>query len=227
MPAARDETHFGRRTVRLDEKQGLVDAVFHKVADRYDVMNDLMSFGLHRVWKDVLVAKVRPSLARPFAHLDVAGGTGDVAFRVARAGGPLTTVTVVDINADMLRVGAERAARAVASRHRVTFVEANAEALPLRRRRASTPIRSPSAFATCRASRRRSAEAYRVLKRGGRFLCLEFSRVDVPVLDRALRRLFLRRHSGDRQGGRRRRRAPIAISSNRSASFRRPSCSPT
>ena len=68
MPAAPDETHFGQRTIRLDEKQGLVDDVFHKVASRYDLMNDLMSFGLHRVWKDALVAKVRPSRLRPFAH---------------------------------------------------------------------------------------------------------------------------------------------------------------
>ena len=83
MPAARDDTHFGRRTVPLDQKQGLVDDVFHKVAGRYDIMNDVMSFGLHRAWKDALVAKVRPSLKRPFAHVDVAGGTGDVAMRVA------------------------------------------------------------------------------------------------------------------------------------------------
>ncbi len=60
MPAASEDTHFGQRTVRLDEKQGLVDAVFHKVANRYDLMNDLMSFGLHRVWKDILAAKVHP-----------------------------------------------------------------------------------------------------------------------------------------------------------------------
>ena len=80
MPAARDQTHFGRRTVRLDEKQGLVNDVFRSVAGRYDLMNDLMSFGLHRAWKDALVAKVRPSLTRPFSHVDVAGGTGDVAM---------------------------------------------------------------------------------------------------------------------------------------------------
>ena len=73
MPAARDQTHFGRRTVRLDEKQGLVNDVFRSVAGRYDAMNDLMSFGLHRIWKDALVAKIRPSPTRAFAHLDVAG----------------------------------------------------------------------------------------------------------------------------------------------------------
>jgi len=182
MSAASEHTHFGQRTVRMDEKQGLVDAVFHKVADRYDLMNDLMSLGLHRVWKDILVAKVRPSASRPFAHLDVAGGTGDVAFRVARAGGPQTRVTVADINADMLRVGAERAKKRRLD-SRVTFVEANAEALPF-------PDRQFDAYTIAFGIRnvprieKALSEAYRVLKRGGHFLCLEFSRVDLPVLDR-------------------------------------------
>jgi demethylmenaquinone methyltransferase / 2-methoxy-6-polyprenyl-1,4-benzoquinol methylase len=182
MPAARDDTHFGRRTVRLDEKQGLVDDVFHKVAGRYDVMNDLMSFGLHRVWKDALVAKVRPSLTRPFAHVDVAGGTGDVAMRVAEAGGPLTTVTLVDVNPDMLKVAEERAAtRSFASR--LKFVEGNAEALPLPDLRFDA---YSIAFGIRNVPRIEAAlsEAYRVLKRGGRFLCLEFSRVDLPGVER-------------------------------------------
>jgi demethylmenaquinone methyltransferase / 2-methoxy-6-polyprenyl-1,4-benzoquinol methylase len=182
MSAASEHTHFGQRTVRTDEKQGLVDAVFHKVADRYDVMNDLMSLGLHRVWKDILVAKVRPSASRPFAHLDVAGGTGDVAFRVARAGGPQTRVTVADINADMLRVGAERAKKRRLD-DRVAFVEANAEALPFSDRQFDAYT---IAFGIRNVPRIEKAlsEAYRVLKRGGHFLCLEFSRVDLPVLDR-------------------------------------------
>src|ERR1700675_2545210 len=125
-----ETAHFGSRQVPLIEKQALVDDVFHSVAHRYDLMNDLMSFGLHRAWKDALVAKVRPSLTRPFAHVDVAGGTGDVAFRVAKAGGPLTEVTVVDVNGDMLRVGEKRAGRRAFSK-RLTFIEGNAEALPL------------------------------------------------------------------------------------------------
>ena len=182
MPAANDETHFGRRTVRLDEKQGLVNDVFRRVAGRYDVMNDLMSFGLHRVWKDALVAKVCPSLTRPFAHVDVAGGTGDVAMRVARAGGPLTTVTLVDVNGDMLRVAEERAARRSIS-GRLTFIEGNAEALPLPDSRFDAYT---IAFGVRNVPRIEDAlkEAYRVLKRGGRFLCLEFSRVDVPFFER-------------------------------------------
>ena len=182
MPAARDETHFGRRKVRLDEKQGLVNDVFHRVAGRYDVMNDLMSFGLHRVWKDILVAKVRPSLTRPFAHLDVAGGTGDVAMRVARAGGPRTTVTLVDVNDDMLRLAKERAARRSLLKQ-LTFVAGNAEALPLPDARFDAYT---IAFGIRNVPRIEDAlaEAYRVLKRGGHFLCLEFSRVDLPVFER-------------------------------------------
>ena len=182
MPAARDQTHFGQRTVRLDEKQGLVNDVFRRVAGRYDLMNDLMSLGLHRAWKDALVAKVRPSLTRPFAHVDVAGGTGDVAMRVAQAGGPLTTVTAVDVNSDMLRVAKERAARRSLS-GRLTFVEGNAEALPLPDGRFDAYT---IAFGIRNVPRIEEAlsEAYRVLKRGGHFLCLEFSRVDLPVVDR-------------------------------------------
>ena len=181
MSTAAPHTHFGERTVRLDEKQGLVDAVFHKVADRYDLMNDLMSFGLHRIWKDILVAKLRPPRHRPFLHLDVAGGTGDVAFRVAAAGGEATRVTVVDVNADMLRVGAERAQKRKEGK-RISFVEGNAEALPL-------PDATFDAYTIAFGIRnvprmeRALSEAYRVLKRGGRFLCLEFSRVDLPILD--------------------------------------------
>ena len=182
MAAAGDQTHFGQRTVRLDEKQSLVNDVFHSVASRYDLMNDLMSFGLHRAWKDALVAKVRPLLNRPFAHVDVAGGTGDVAVRVAKAGGPLTEVTVVDVNGDMLRVGEKRAARRAFSK-RLTFIEGNAEALPLPDGRFDAYT---IAFGIRNVPRIEDAlkEACRVLKRGGRFLCLEFSRVDLPVLDR-------------------------------------------
>jgi len=182
MSVDAQQTHFGDRKVRFDEKQGLVDDVFHKVADRYDVMNDLMSAGLHRVWKDVFVAKLNPSRRRPFHHLDVAGGTGDIAFRVANAGGPDTRVTVLDVNSDMLRVGADRAA-ARRNGDKVTFVEGNAESLPFA---SDTFDGYTIAFGIRNVPRidRALAEAHRVLKRGARFLCLEFSEVDLPVLDR-------------------------------------------
>src|SRR5882762_11859132 len=104
------QTHFGSRTVDLDAKQGMVDDVFRSVARRYDLMNDLMSGGLHRAWKDALVTAVNPPRGdRPFGLVDVAGGTGDIAFRVVAAGGAGTRVTVCDINPEMLAVGRERA----------------------------------------------------------------------------------------------------------------------
>ena len=185
------QTDFGFRRVPLADKQALVDDVFHSVARRYDLMNDLMSGGLHRAWKEALVTAVNPPTKghpgrlaekadRRFVLLDLAGGTGDVAFRVAGKAGPGTRVTVADVNAEMLAVGRERAAKAG---HDVTFIEANAEALPL-------PDRSFDAVTIAFGIRNvprigvALAEAHRVLKTGGHFLCLEFSSVDVPGLDR-------------------------------------------
>jgi demethylmenaquinone methyltransferase/2-methoxy-6-polyprenyl-1,4-benzoquinol methylase len=178
----RDETHFGEQTVPLADKQGLVDGVFHSVARRYDLMNDLMSGGLHRAWKDALVTAVNPSRSnKAFAVLDLAGGTGDVAFRVVESGGSGTRVTVCDINAEMLAVGRERATER-GHDDAVTFEQGNAEELPY-------PDRSfdcvTIAFGIRNVPRieRALAEAYRVLRIGGRFLCLEFSSVDVPGID--------------------------------------------
>lgn len=175
-------THFGFEDVALDEKQARVDDVFHKVADRYDLMNDAMSAGLHRVWKGRLIDKLRPHRQKAHAHLDVAGGTGDIAFRVLEAGGPETHVTVLDINGSMLKVGEARAAER-GHLDRLAFVEANAEELPF-------PDRSFDAYTIAFGIRnvprieRALAEAHRVLKRGGRFLCLEFAPVETPLLDR-------------------------------------------
>src|SRR5476651_200684 len=110
LMAGPEETHFGEQTVPLSDKQSLVDEVFHSVARRYDLMNDLMSAGLHRAWKDALVTAVNPPKSdKAFALLDLAGGTGDVAFRVVAASGGGTRVTVCDINAEMLSVGRELA----------------------------------------------------------------------------------------------------------------------
>jgi demethylmenaquinone methyltransferase/2-methoxy-6-polyprenyl-1,4-benzoquinol methylase len=177
---ASDETHFGFANIPLGEKQQRVDDVFHKVASRYDLMNDLMSGGLHRLWKDVLAGMIRPSQNRAFRHLDVAGGTGDVAFRVAEAGGPLTEVNVLDINADMLAVGRDRAATRAAGQ-KLRFVQGNAEDLPFAGRQFDA---YSIAFGIRNVPRidRALAEAHRVLKIGGHFLCLEFSNVDVPLL---------------------------------------------
>ena len=182
MVALMRETHFGYAQVPLADKQALVDGVFHKVARRYDLMNDLMSAGLHRAWKDALVTAINPPKSeRDFALLDVAGGTGDVSFRALGAGGTGTHATVADINSDMLAVGRERAAERGLD-DAVTFVDANAEALPF-------PDKSFDAVSIAFGIRNvprievALAEMHRVLRTGGRFLCLEFSNVDVPGLD--------------------------------------------
>jgi demethylmenaquinone methyltransferase / 2-methoxy-6-polyprenyl-1,4-benzoquinol methylase len=182
MAGSSDDTHFGYETVPLREKQGRVDGVFHSVARRYDLMNDLMSGGLHRAWKDALVTAVNPPKSdASFGLLDLAGGTGDIALRVAKAGGAGTRVTICDINEEMLSVGAERAIKQGLD-DRVTFEQGNVEELHY-------PDRSfdcaTIAFGIRNVPRidRALAEAYRVLKHGGRFLCLEFSSVDVPGLD--------------------------------------------
>jgi demethylmenaquinone methyltransferase / 2-methoxy-6-polyprenyl-1,4-benzoquinol methylase len=176
-------THFGFRNVPVGDKQILVNDVFHSVASRYDLMNDLMSAGLHRVWKDVMINALNPPRGdKPFALLDVAGGTGDIAFRAAKAAGGGFRATVCDINSDMLSVGRQRAV----TRHlddRVSFVEGNAEALAFPDRKFDAYT---IAFGIRNVPRIDLAlnEAYRVLRPGGRFLCLEFSSVDVPGLDR-------------------------------------------
>ncbi len=193
MPQTGENTHFGFKQVALGDKQARVDDVFDSVARRYDLMNDLMSGGLHRAWKGVLVTALNPPKARaspdspamrgaqPFALLDLAGGTGDVAFRAIEAGGADLRATVVDINAAMLDVGRARAGERGLD-DAITFVEGNAEALPF-------PDRSYDAvtvaFGIRNVPRIEAAlqEAHRVLRIGGRFLCLEFSTVDVPGLD--------------------------------------------
>ncbi len=182
MPRTDENAHFGFQRVPLEDKQARVDDVFHSVASRYDLMNDLMSGGLHRAWKEVLVTTVNPPKGeRPFALLDLAGGTGDIAFRVAAAGGVGTHTTVVDINADMLAIGRARAAERGLG-DAITFVEGNAEALPFPDRRFDAVA---VAFGIRNVPRIEAAldEAYRVLRIGGRFLCLEFSAVDMPGLD--------------------------------------------
>ena len=178
-----EETHFGFSRLPLQDKQARVNAVFHRVASRYDLMNDLMSGGLHRIWKDIFVSRVKPSRKIRFRHLDVAGGTGDIAFRVAKAGSPLTEVVVLDINAAMLEEGRRRARAAKRDfAAAFDFVEANAEELPF----ADDSFDAYTiAFGIRNVTHidKALSEARRVLKPGGRFLCLEFGRVETPGFD--------------------------------------------
>ncbi len=176
-----DTTNFGFRGVPLTDKQGLVDEVFHTVARRYDLMNDLMSGGMHRVWKDAAVAWLGvPRRGRPWTVLDLAGGTGDIATRIVERSGGLADVTVADINGSMLAVGRERAEKRGLQ---IRFVEANAESLPF----ADASFDACTiAFGIRNVPRIDVAlrEIFRVLKHGGRFVCLEFSAAAVPLLDR-------------------------------------------
>lgn len=176
------ETAFGFRRVNEGEKQDLVNNVFHRVADRYDLMNDLMSGGLHRAWKAAMVDWLSPSKRPGFKSLDVAGGTGDIAFRIVEASNHNAHVTVLDINGSMLGVGRDRAIKRGIDQN-LTFVEANAESLPFED---NTFDAYTIAFGIRNVPRIDVAlrEAYRVLKPGGRFLCLEFSEVSMPVLDK-------------------------------------------
>jgi demethylmenaquinone methyltransferase/2-methoxy-6-polyprenyl-1,4-benzoquinol methylase len=182
-PDTATQTSFGDRSVGEDVRQGLVNGVFARVAERYDLMNDLMSGGLHRLWKDDLVAWLSPPRGeRAFALLDVAGGTGDVAMKYAAAAGPNATAVLCDISPEMIEVGRRRVAKAHLDR-RITFAQGNAEALPF-------PGKSFDAYTIAFGIRNVThidaalSEAFRVLKTGGRFMCLEFSEVQVPILDR-------------------------------------------
>jgi demethylmenaquinone methyltransferase/2-methoxy-6-polyprenyl-1,4-benzoquinol methylase len=178
-----ERASFGFRDVPAAEKQRLVDEVFAKVAERYDLMNDLMSGGLHRLWKDAMVAWLAPPRASsmPYRVLDVAGGTGDIAFRIAERS-ESAIVTVADINKDMLAVGEKRATERKLA-ERVGFAEANAEALPFESGKYDA-VTIAFGIRNVPDIPKALGEMHRVLKPGGRFLCLEFSAVDVAVLDR-------------------------------------------
>jgi demethylmenaquinone methyltransferase/2-methoxy-6-polyprenyl-1,4-benzoquinol methylase len=172
-------THFGYREVPEQDKARLVRDVFDRVAPSYDLMNDLMSGGVHRLWKSTLVREVRPRAGEIL--LDVAGGTGDVAQRLLEAGGDVRVI-VCDINPDMLEVGRGRALDS-GILNGLSYVAGDAEHIPL-------PDRSIDAYTIAFGLRNVTrveaalAEARRVLRPGGRFHCLEFSRVVIPLLDR-------------------------------------------
>jgi demethylmenaquinone methyltransferase/2-methoxy-6-polyprenyl-1,4-benzoquinol methylase len=178
-PDGTAETDFGFRRVARDAKKPMVRAVFDSVAPRYDLMNDLMSLGIHRVWKRIFVTAMRPSPSRSL--LDLAAGTGDIAALWRKLGGGPALLT--DINAAMLGVGRDRAI-ARASIEGLAYAVADAESLPLP---AGCVDRVAIAFGlrNCTDKAAVLSEAWRVLRPGGRFFCLEFSRFQVAVLERA------------------------------------------
>jgi demethylmenaquinone methyltransferase / 2-methoxy-6-polyprenyl-1,4-benzoquinol methylase len=175
------ETDFGFRRVAAADKAGLVRRVFDAVADRYDLMNDLMSAGVHRLWKSRLIDRLGPRPGQVL--LDIAGGTGDIALRFLDRAGATGRAVVCDVNEAMLRRGRDRAI----DRGRVDCIDwiaGDAERLPV----ASMSVDACTiAFGLRNVTRIAAAlqEARRVLKPGGRFLCLEFSRVSLPLLARA------------------------------------------
>lgn len=167
-----DTVSFGYEEVAPDEKTRRVGAVFSNVARKYDIMNDAMSAGMHRLWKDRFVRRVKPRAGEDI--LDMAGGTGDIAFRLAKSG---ANVTVADINPEMLAVGVERAKeRGIDG---LVWSEANAEVL-------QWPDRFFDAYTIAFGIRNVTnipaalREAHRVMRRGGRFFCLEFSTTQWP-----------------------------------------------
>jgi demethylmenaquinone methyltransferase/2-methoxy-6-polyprenyl-1,4-benzoquinol methylase len=173
-------THFGFREVPVAEKQRLVEEVFSSVATRYDLMNDLMSMGMHRLWKRFAVAHA--ALRQGQSVLDVAGGTGDLSARLARAVGPSGSVVCADINGAMLAVGRDRLLdRGIAQN--VQFVQANAEMLPFADGSVDA-VTIAFGLRNVTDKQRALAAMQRVLKPGGRLVVLEFSQVILPRLRR-------------------------------------------
>ncbi len=173
-----ETTHFGFKTVDANQKESMVGQVFDSVAGKYDLMNDLMSLGVHRLWKDGMIEWLRPN--SNMRLLDVGGGTGDIAFRFLKRGGG--SVVVSDINPNMLEVGKERAVnKGILSN--IEWAEANVEQLPFDDESFDAVT---IAFCIRNVTHPQKAleEMQRVLKPGGRFLCLEFSQVTSSGFDK-------------------------------------------
>ncbi|KAI0755247.1 ubiE/COQ5 methyltransferase family-domain-containing protein [Daedaleopsis nitida] len=182
-------THFGFQTVPEAAKESLVRNVFDSVASSYDVMNDAMSMGVHRLWKDDFVSRLRPGARGPLRCIDVAGGTGDIALRILdfareKYADRETSVDVVDINGEMLKEGFMRFKKTMYhNTPQIAFKEANAQNMPESEFPANTYDLYTIAFGirNCTSIPDVLKEAHRVLKPGGTFACLEFSRVNNPL----------------------------------------------
>ncbi|OCH90898.1 UbiE/COQ5 methyltransferase [Obba rivulosa] len=183
-------THFGFQTVPEESKESLVKNVFNSVASSYDIMNDAMSLGIHRLWKDDYVSQLKPGSKGPMRCIDVAGGTGDIALRILdfsreNYADRETSVDVVDINGEMLREGFKRFKKTMYhNTPQIAFHEGNAQELPETQFSSNTYDLYTIAFGirNCTSIPDVLKEAYRVLKPGGTFACLEFSKVNNPLL---------------------------------------------
>ena len=181
-----ESTWFGEKKVSAEEKTENVINVFDSVADRYDLMNDVMSGGIHRLWKDRFIRMIRPRATiggRPVDYLDVAGGTGDIAFRIRKKIGTGANITLCDLNDNMLSVGRNRAIDK-GWFDEFSWITGNAESLPI-------PDSSIDIYTIAFGLRNVThidtalKEAHRVLRPGGKFFCLEFSHVRPPALAKA------------------------------------------
>lgn len=175
-------THFGYSTVNLEEKAGLVQSLFSDVAVSYDLMNDVMSFGVHRIWKDALINWVKPQKGQAF--LDLAGGTGDIAFRISKAtSGKQKDITVCDLTPAMLLEGKKRAEKTI-DLGQISWVAGDAMDLPFATNSFDV-VTMAFGLRNVAVQDKAIEEIYRVLRPGGRFFCLEFSKVVLPLLDKA------------------------------------------
>ena len=195
---------FGEQTVKSSDHQGLVNNVFSSVAGKYDIMNDAMSFGVHRLWKHEFINKIgyikhnvelinNEKVYSPLRVIDVAGGTGDISFKIySRAEESYkqnlyssfpVKILVVDINADMLEEGKKRAESMNLVDNTIDFKECNAEALDFLEDNSVDLYTISFGIRNCTRRFQVLNEAYRVLKPGGRFLCMEFSKVEIPVIN--------------------------------------------
>lgn len=193
---AKSTTHFGSKTVPLEQKEKLVGDVFSSVASKYDLMNDVMSLGIHRLWKDHFIHKLdagkRPNSLEPLNFIDVAGGSGDIAFGLLdyaeeKFGDVESTMDIVDINPDMLKEGEKRAMenKKYFNNPRVNFIVQNGEVLDKIASDSKDVYTVSFGIRNFTDIQAGLNTAYRVLKPGGIFYCLEFSKIENPVMDLA------------------------------------------
>jgi len=174
---------FGNLEVSKEKKIDSVKGVFDSVAEKYDIMNDVLSIGTHRIWKDILVNSILglKSSTRSFSHLDLASGTGDIGYKLLDKKSDNTSIFMLDINESMLDQAMNRREY---SKHRdsIQFVVSDAEKIPLDDNSIDT-VSIAFGIRNVASIENALSEIYRVLKHGGKFFCLEFSKVEIPMID--------------------------------------------
>ena len=174
---------FGNLEVSKEKKIDSVKGVFDSVAEKYDIMNDVLSIGTHRIWKDILVNSILglKSSTRSFSHLDLASGTGDIGYKLLDKKSDNTSIFMMDINESMLGQAMNRREYSK-HRHSIQFVVSDAEKIPLEDNSIDT-VSIAFGIRNVASIENALSEIYRVLKHGGKFFCLEFSKVEIPMID--------------------------------------------